>query len=550
MSKVIKKTEDYIYFDCDYLDLDNLVTKEEKLFGLKLKQDKRYLEYYLKVKSIKKLYDAGFFIEKEYFKNDFTEYFPKENYRKNMVKDKKNVVLIACGAFSPLHVGHIEMMNIAKSYVESQGYNVCGGIISPSHDNYVNQKRNGEAKMFILDRVIEAEKLIQSTQNDWLSIDLWEGAYVPVSINQTVVIDRIYRLLNDKEKEKMDVIFVFGSDNYAFRYIFMNHDKCICVKRNNTTALPPYSEQNELNVVLNGNTINNKVSSTSIRNNGYQLNKKETTDYFEIRNDIYESLNYLGLDKEKSIEMYQELANIFHKYVQGNPQILEVNVQEQIQKFNNIYAKNPIPFLSADLYIKSDIPLNVSRKFDYLSGQVQSKSLILRNGKTLKPFNIPKGSYYLIDDDITSGYTIQQIKNNLPKDVEIIGTMGLNDLVRNKNKIAFDIVDARDFILGAENCGLQVSIGHSVMRVPYFYPYVNLYNRASIYATKQKELTIAIYQFNINFYTYLEKKLNKKITVADLKSNQDWLLYRNYSKDTSILEILQNEWVLLLNTYC
>lgn len=550
MAKLIKKTEDYLYFDSDYLDLDNLITKDEKLFGFKLKQDKRYLKYYLKEKSINKLYDAGFFIEKEYEKNDFQEYFPKEKYRKNIIPNKKNIVLLTCGGFSPLHIGHIEMMNIAKKYVESKGYNVCGGIISPSHDNYVNQKRNGEAKMFILDRVIEAENLINKTQNNWLSVDLWEGSFVSVSVNFTSVIDRLYRTLNYNEQEKIEIVFVFGNDNYNFRYIFNREDKCICVKRNNNDAFVSQYEQSDLNVVLNGNSINHEISSNLIRKNGYKLNKIKTTNYFEIRNDVYESLSYLGLEKEKSVEIYEELANLFHQNVQGNPEILEVNVQNQIQKFNDLYEKEPFPFLSADLYIKSDVELNVSRKFDYLSGQVKSKNLILRNGNPLKQFNIPKGAYYLIDDDIASGYTIQQIKNNLPKDVEILGVMGLNDLVRDTNKIAFDIVDARDFILGAENGGLQVDIGHTIVRVPYFYPYVNLYTRSSVCSNKQKALTISIYKLNMNIYKYMEQKLNKKITVADIKANKDWLLYRNYSLDTSILDVLQNEYDLLLNTYC
>lgn len=530
--------ETYLYFDTDYIeDFKHCKTDKEKVFANRLKKDKRYLDYYHNVRSIKSLYDAGFFIENEDLDfDDFNDYFPTSKYLAKFKEGAENVVLLTCGAFSPLHIGHIEMLNIAKKELEDRNYNVCGGIISPSHDMYVSTKRNGEADMFILDRVNEAERIIKETHNEWLSVDMWEGLYTTQSLNFTSVFDRLSRVLNSTDKE-IKVVFVFGSDNHDFRYVFGKDELVICVDRGNRCFnINKELEQHKLNIVLNGNDVNENISSTNVRSSGYIMPTVKTSNYYELRNDSYESSKYLGVTKEMAEKISCRLVNCLHKYVIDKPEILNINLENQIEISKEFIDNVDYKTISLDVYIKGDYNVSVSREFDYLSGQVSSKGIVNRLGKPLSKVDVPSGDYLLIDDDIASGFTSQQIINKLPKDAVIKGCHGLNSLVRDENKVAFDIVDARDFIIGSEYGGLQVSVGNDIIRVPYLFPYVNLFYRANICSDKQVQFTKEILELNLEVFKELDN-----IKVSDLKENKNWLLYMNYKEDDFMVDVITKE---------
>ena len=56
------------------------------------------------------------------------ELTPLIKMEKNMFKSNKiPVVLIECGAFSPPHVKHVEMLEVAKKFLELNGYYVVEG---------------------------------------------------------------------------------------------------------------------------------------------------------------------------------------------------------------------------------------------------------------------------------------------------------------------------------------------------------------------------------------------------------------------------------------
>ena len=60
-----------------------------------------------------------------------------------MSKDgsKQRIVLLTCGSFNPIHIGHLEMCKVAKQRVERDGDCVVEAILfSPSHDEYVQNK--------------------------------------------------------------------------------------------------------------------------------------------------------------------------------------------------------------------------------------------------------------------------------------------------------------------------------------------------------------------------------------------------------------------------
>ena len=56
-------------------------------------------------------------------------------------ENKTPIVLVTTGAFSPIHFEHIKMFEVAKEYLESNhSCYVLGGLISPSHDEYIQSK--------------------------------------------------------------------------------------------------------------------------------------------------------------------------------------------------------------------------------------------------------------------------------------------------------------------------------------------------------------------------------------------------------------------------
>ena len=170
----MKNYKPYLCFGRDFIDIDNPKTENEKIFSRKLKEDSRYLAIYLKHKSISHLYKTGFIIEPDIEKPIMSRYVNKEKYKSKLIKNKRNFVLVTTGAFSPLHKGHIDMLKTAKDYLVDNGHNVCGAIISPSHDNYVDYKHNGTKSMFAKDRILEADSVLKSLEeDDWISIDSW-----------------------------------------------------------------------------------------------------------------------------------------------------------------------------------------------------------------------------------------------------------------------------------------------------------------------------------------------------------------------------------------
>ena len=54
--------------------------------------------------------------------------------------DKKSI-LISCGSFNPPTIMHLRLFELAKDHLEKYcGFEVLGGIVSPTHDNYIKKK--------------------------------------------------------------------------------------------------------------------------------------------------------------------------------------------------------------------------------------------------------------------------------------------------------------------------------------------------------------------------------------------------------------------------
>lgn len=91
------------------------------------------------------------------------------------------VILLTTGSFAPIHKMHLQMMEVARNFVEQKlNSKVVAGILSPSSDNYVNSKlrKRGERlleerKMTFKDRFLLIEDSIRL--HDWLFASDWEA---------------------------------------------------------------------------------------------------------------------------------------------------------------------------------------------------------------------------------------------------------------------------------------------------------------------------------------------------------------------------------------
>jgi len=119
-------------------------------------------------------------------------------------KNKTPVVLVACGSFSPITVMHLRLLEMAKDYFDSNGYEVIGGYLSPVADSY---GKKGLANS--IDRTNMA--ILATEDSDWIMVDTWEASNA--SWTPTVkVLDHFHKEVNNVYPENVNVIFVCGSD--------------------------------------------------------------------------------------------------------------------------------------------------------------------------------------------------------------------------------------------------------------------------------------------------------------------------------------------------
>jgi nicotinic acid mononucleotide adenylyltransferase len=172
----------------------------------------------------------------------------------------RDIILLSTGGFAPIHNGHILMMEVAKSYMESQGFRVRGGYVSPGHDDYVVTYKGVD--IYAPERLAIANNILKD--NPWIMVDPWESIGCSCSINYTSVIDHLERLFN------CQVCYVVGSDNARFSLAFKNHGM-LCIVQRSVDVLPnpkyrerSYMLSSERVFIADNEPISG--SSTAVRN--------------------------------------------------------------------------------------------------------------------------------------------------------------------------------------------------------------------------------------------------------------------------------------------
>lgn len=545
----------------------------------KVLRDPFYSELYKDKKSLAYLYEAGFFVDKIppkdvnrlIFKPGFftTPFHKILSNLSNLGPNEIPIVLVTTGGFSPIHYGHIAIMEVARKELENSGYKIVGGYFSPSHDDYVKIKYGGEAELNSDHRIYLSQLAVNDS--DWLMVDPWEARFVHTDINFTDVVSRLKDYLNYyvKHKSPVEIFYVFGADNAKFARVFKNNGGCVCIARDNAAS----DVADEDGVKGNPRIIFTKnlssyagASSSAARKWKSNLMPEEVSDaYFKWRKNILSAEDaairprklYIIRDedswavdpwmkkfnsgkvtaaKDKFEEQLSQSLRDAFLFVLRPDLPLEIDARpyhlnEQLDYVKQLEKQEKV--LNLDVCTNNGSGINLSRQFYLCDGQLRSRKLIGRPGfldLDSQILAIKPGDYTLLDDDIATGSTVNMLLGKLPENVRINKIRTLMNYSRKMynhshlgslDQDAFDIVDLRDFMLGSRASGLVVLLPDgSIARAPYLQPYVSLISRASIPPSSEMVFSKKLWEVNFEFFNALDRA-----TIADLDEYVQKLFY-------------------------
>lgn len=482
------------------------------------------------------------------------------------VASARNVVLLSTGSFSPVHRGHLAMMDVARKRCEEQGWNVLGGFLSASHDGYVAFKQGGRAALPAEYRLALLEAAV--SDSPWLSVCPWEARHSPTNLNFTDVIERLKGHIKkglaplSAQPDAVDVVYVFGSDNAGFLRAFEHQGFAVCVMRPGADQAPKLAAPQRCllaqahveassSQVREGRADLLPPALARLRQVAFERDSKRAAQRplrYLVRDDLsYGTQHWRGIPAEARASFVTDLVSILKEGLdsskvetapcgEGNdwvraaltpPAGLEVAVlslerqHEQLRHtWEQILTRHPeAKLVSLDVATPADAALHLSRAFVLSDGQVRSEGHVARPGyscvsrqiedieRTLRAANGIRGHnpYWLVDDDLATGATLEKVKALLTPAVGAPqGVLFLNQLLEGASDRAegmHDIVDARDFLLGALNAGLTCDQGgQQFVRAPYAMPFVNLTYRAKLLPTALAPVSKAVWALNSRWF--------------------------------------------------
>jgi nicotinic acid mononucleotide adenylyltransferase len=389
---------------------------------------------------------------------------------------ERPVVLLATGGFCPVHVGHLEMMERARTAVEHAGFSVVGGYLSPGHDAYLRAKC-GPLAIPAQERLRQCAVAVAGS--DWLSVDPWESMHRRVAVNYTDVTARLQAYLRAHVDARIEVLYVCGGDNARFAYAFTEQGSCVVVNRG---AAEVEFERWRARLAGHPNLIWVKdsgrlASSSALRTSPPAPAQRAR---LAVRLEDQRAVRTLGLSSLR--EFQQQLLALLARYATVRVAPLDACG----------LAANTI---SLDPMLPARHNLAISRLF--APGGYEAIGHVARPGTAPlaeQAALIPPGHYVLRDDDSITGGTVAAVRGVLPSSVTISAVD-----VALTHEDDEDVVDARDFLLGSDDGGLVLRLpGGGVGRAPYVLPYVDPFARASISASR--ELSIAVWALNAHVF--------------------------------------------------
>ena len=446
--------------------------------------------------------------------------------------EKEVAVLYYMGCFAPIHEGHITVMKLAKEAVEAQtGLPVVAGYYAPDHDAYVGTKTK--------DPLYKAAERVSYIQNhpeveEWMQVDVWPALYAPKDLNFTTIYDRFNNYLKKwlPLDVKVRLYCVFGGDNYLFANAFSEYGHGVCVPRQGVEMDRTLLLPNER--VIWSEKGSSDQSSTKVRELLAAANALKTNDdkFYILRDDL--ELAFPKTPNTISGKVIAQTLSILLTSHTGR-KVETVDVMEQVQKF-----QTEKPFISLDCFLETEHKLELTRVFNAADTQKFSK---LHTNRTGTPpleeqvFRISEGVYDLVDDDIATGTTMNTVATLLNQHGIQVGEFRC--LLESYGDDIYDVLDMRDFVLGARNGGLTVrTINGETTRAMYAAPYVNLVTRAKMNPVKAINFSLEIWKMNHSIYR------ESGLTVGDISDCQDYSLF-GFSKGMLIEDMCAQHIALL-----
>ncbi len=578
----------------------NLLKKEKKYnivsyLAWKVLRDPLYAPLYEKTKSLQYVYEAGFFVDSifpedvhllRFLPGSFTTPLHKiASNLKLLKKGEKAAILVTTGAFSPIHFGHLGMMEVAKEELEKEHYRVVGGYFSPSHDAYVSTKYKGEAAFDSAHRIHLCERAVG--ESDWLMVDPWEARFIHTAVNFTDVLLRLQGYINHYfPKQSVEIFYVFGSDNVKFVRVFKERMGAVCVARNKDSFSEIQQDEgikgnSRIHFVENtrdhafftssearkwkANLMPNEVSDVYFKWRKNILNVESGSArqkrYYVVRDDGEWALDpwFKKLNRKKLLQakerftkhLTKALKDVFLKAsmpdISIDMDIKLYDLEEQVTYVDSIEKNENV--VNLDICTNGNSGLNVSRLFYLANGQLRSRGLVARPGfsdPSSQIASLEPGEYTLLDDDLGSGSTMNMLLGMLPEQVRVIKIRTLLEYSKRMERErrgdmsydqeVFDVVDLRDFLIGSKASGLVVRLpNEDIARAPYVVPYVSLISRASIPSSSEMKLSVNIWKINLEFFESLE---DDPIRISDLDEYvQKLFLYLGFKKDMSVVDL-------------
>lgn len=462
-------------------------------------------------------------------------------------EDRRLVVLVTTGAFCPVHSGHLEMMELARSELTRRGSVVLGGYLSPSHDAYVSIKC-GDRTLSAAHRVSLCEEAVRTS--DWLMADRWEACENDGELNFTDVLHRLEEYLGTHVPchRPIEIVYVFGGDNARFVRTFLERGACVCINRpgyEDRTAearADPILARKPSIVFVDEPTLQPGISSSSVRLGDHTHLDERVRATFEAwtrrteadpappRQAIFHlrdegtfsilpwaagrALPQLAARRQDFLGGLVSLlsAEFLAATAPDAPLDVEVRLldlaEQRLLAARRTAGKR---VLSLDACIPGTFDLGLSRCFP-LAGGREPPRIVARPGfaplaEQLEA--IPAGEYTLLDDDTITGETIERVLALLPEKLRIEEVVILFQMPSPSSSpssspeasLSLDVGDCRDFLVGSREGGLVVSLpGGRTARAPYVLPYVSPSKRASLPISRELDFSIGVWALNEAFF--------------------------------------------------
>ncbi|KAH6665468.1 hypothetical protein B0J14DRAFT_232462 [Halenospora varia] len=474
-------------------------------------------------------------------------------------------VLLSTGAFCPVHAGHLEMMERARSTLKGLGHVVLGGYLAPDHDAYVDYKCGEQAVSAPL-RLDLCERAVSGS--DWLMVDRWAALHAPTALNFTTIVERLQKYLahHIRTHRPIRVAFVFGSDNAGFSKAFVGRGASVCVSRPGYEAnlqrvtQDPAIRRNPR--IMFAHTQTSPWASTHVRQGNLQGLPEEVKEEWIRLRTLNMSSNtqapeavslYVRNEHDWPIQPWADrqdmeptlIQNAYQAFVKGLLEALDqafsrnheraggpyvgtvtLDLNNQRTIFKGLIASNSTPVISLDPCLPAASNMAISRCFKPLSRG--NPEFIARPGADSLPAQLDRLTYpscVLFDDDIFSGQTSNFVRHLVETKCHVENFITLCDA---NGPLGADVpplprmnlVDCRDFLIGARDAGLVLELPNgSICRAPYLLPYVRPHYHASIPVIEEISFSKRVWELNKIFF----EEIGGKLCIQDM-SESFWKL--------------------------